>query len=967
MRLSLRSALASTPVFLLLAAAMHAETAPPSHSLRDLFTPKAVAEVWKKTRCDLRAIAPNSLRATFWKGYETTGFETTSLPISDWSAWRSLKFDVASPYAEPFSIYVRISDRGDHSAERTYTGGTFDGFVIGPGRNTVEISLMNMQSPDEFAIDARRVAYLGIFFAPLFLRDGMDLKFLEDKTFRLSNLRLEAASAQLQRQPYAEPLFAQMSPAMAAWRKQTEVAINELLTLIQEAQARNIETAYAEIYPFLADVAFKKRLAAFWQDRGAQQRETLTFLLTESRRAAEELKEILAGHRPQWTVPPHPAYRELQIRDGLFYLGDEPKLLFGLLYHRAGPLLRWFANSRTDIIQELVAGGTRHDVERQPIWEAYHKYPDTHRVGWPHADHIIRDRSSWEVLGEPVNVCLESPHSRAAVARMIENFLRDKRGDREHLVLNMGYEYTYVCYCDSTRAMWQEWLARRHGSIEAANQIWNTSFQDFAQVPMLRPEGAAANRALWFDWASFNLYRFLEQIRWTRDQVRRWEPTKPLTVGSPYYAFSPSFWTGIDEEELADSGITGVVLEENYHVDSLMPEYLHAIAGSKPVMDFEHHGVVHQILPSFLHGDAAISLWWWNDDKEWTPNEPINEWASSFPQSYTIPLRDVAKAMRDALDLRRLNREIAALASAPRPVVFLYSKTSMLQHDPAASGEADAFPYLFYLRHLYNASQSAGAYVGFTTEKKILAGDLKNRKILILPAAEFVPEAVTAAILRWVEGGGTLVVSPDSLLADEYARPTTVMEKLGLELVRREPPQLMRGEKVVTDYNLGDLPRMPVLAEARDIFRTPAPRLVAAGVRQVVQCSPSLILARFADQQPALLHIPKGTGSIYWLTAPVLARYWPGFLRAIARKAGLDPGLRVRAANLQDLSRLEFRVIAYGGGHLAYFYNLTHRDLVLRFEASFPFSRIIDRRTERVVKDGQFTLPPEETAILEFR
>jgi hypothetical protein len=142
---------------------------------------------------------------------------------------------------------------------------------------------------------------------------------------------------------------------------------------------------------------------------------------------------------------------------------------------------------------------------------------------------------------------------------------------------------------------------------------------------------------------------------------------------------------------------------------------------------------------------------------------------------------------------------------------------------------------------------------------------------------------------------------------------------------------------------------------------------VAAGARQVVQCNPSLILARFADQQLALLHIPKGTGSIYWLTAPVLAQYWPGFLRAVARKAGLDPGLRVRAANLQDLSRLEFRVIAYGGGHLAYFYNLTPGDLVLRFEASFPFSRIIDRRTERVVKDGQFTLPREETAILEFR
>ena len=180
---------------------------------------------------------------------------------------------------------------------------------------------------------------------------------------------------------------------------------------------------------------------------------------------------------------------------------------------------------------------------------------------------------------------------------------------------------------------------------------------------MQHPQHAAANRALWFDWSSFNFYRFLEQIRWTRDQIRRSKPDEALTVGSPYYAFSPAFWTGVDEEELADSGITNVVLEENYALDTLMPEYLHALAGAKPVADFEYHGVIHQILPSFLHGDAAISMWWWNDEKHWTPNEPINEWATSFPQSYTIPLSDIAKAMRDALDLRRLSREIAALGA----------------------------------------------------------------------------------------------------------------------------------------------------------------------------------------------------------------------------------------------------------------------------------------------------------------
>ena len=490
-------------------------------------------------------------------------------------------------------------------------------------------------------------------------------------------------------------------------------------------------------YPFLAQIAFRSRLVAFWQDRTEEQRRALDFLIDGSRKSTAELRAAIEGKAPARTVPPVPEYSRLAARDGYFRLNNDPVLIFGMLYNHEGPLLRWFANSHTDYGTQLVAGATRHDVERQPIWEAYHEYPDTHRVGWNHADHLIRDHSSWEVLGEPVSICLESPHTRDAIARAIENFERAHSGDRNHLVQNLGFEYTYVCYCDYTKRMWDEWLPRRHSTIGAANRIWGTTFDSFTKVPMPRLETAASNRALWSDWARFNLDRFIQQIRWTRDEIRKWEPAKPLTVGSPFYAFAPSFWTAVDEEELADSGITGTVLEENYELDTLMPEYLHALAGGKPVMDFEYHGVIHQILPSFLHGDAAISMWWWNDRKQWTPNEPINEWASSFPQSYTIPLSDTAKSMRDSLDIRRLGREIAALGSAPRPVALLYSKSSMLLNPELHVSE---------LRRIYNASQSAGSYIGLTTEKRILAGDLRQRRVLVLPGSEFVAAPAVDAI-----------------------------------------------------------------------------------------------------------------------------------------------------------------------------------------------------------------------------
>ncbi|MGA8265157.1 MAG: hypothetical protein WB779_12010, partial [Ignavibacteriaceae bacterium] len=238
-----------------------------------LFAPQAVQANWKTFHCDLKANSSGTLEATFWNGYENTGFATTQLPVTDWSRWKSLKFDVENPYKEPFSVYVRISDRAGHPENQTYTGGTFDGYVIAPGKNTVQISLENMRSPEDQAVSPEHVAYLGFFFSPLFLRDGMVLRFKQDKVFRLTNLRLATDEARAQKQPYGDLLFKTTVPQLDGEREQVDQAIQQLNGLIQQARGRKIDTAYQEIYPFVANLAFHTRLIAFWQDRAQEQRQ----------------------------------------------------------------------------------------------------------------------------------------------------------------------------------------------------------------------------------------------------------------------------------------------------------------------------------------------------------------------------------------------------------------------------------------------------------------------------------------------------------------------------------------------------------------------------------------------------------------------------------------------------------------------------------------------------------------------
>lgn len=291
----------------------------------------------------------------------------------------------------------------------------------------------------------------------------------------------------------------------------------------------------------------------------------------------------------------------------------------------------------------------------------------------------------------------------------------------------------------------------------------------------------------------------------------------------------------------------------------------------------------------------------------------------------------------------------------------------MLQHVPEQSREMESFPYLSELRRIYNASQSAGFYVGLTTEKKILAGDLRQRRVLVVSGAEFVPGPVSDSILRWAEEGGTVVVSPDSLLADEYARPSHVLESLGLRLARRIPPQLKRGETFVTPYNLADVPRMPLRNRDGAPFTANGVAIRTAGSRQVVEADRTMVMARFEDGSPALFRVPRGRGVVYWLASPLDPESWSPFLYMVVADAGLKPDLRVTREAGAPAVEIEHRVTTFEGRRLAYLDNDSDRDAVLTLAPAFPFQQIIDRRTETPLNGTRLTLPARETAILEIR
>ncbi len=165
---------------------------------------------------------------------------------------------------------------------------------------------------------------------------------------------------------------------------------------------------------------------------------------------------------------------------------------------------------------------------------------------------------------------------------------------------------------------------------------------------------------------------------------------------------------------------------------------------------------MENLLPHFLHGKSVAQIFHW-------PVQPANEFysnnRSSLAHSWSYSLADVNEMLRVALDVRRLNKEIAAFAEAPAEVAILYSQTSTLQLPPEMLTWATT-PYLAELHKTYTASQFLDARVTFVTERQALKGHLDRYKLVLVPAVRNLPEKVVEAIWTYTEKGGHVRYHP---------------------------------------------------------------------------------------------------------------------------------------------------------------------------------------------------------------
>ena len=758
--------------------------------------------------------------------------------------------------------------------------------------------------------------------------------------------------------------------------------MRRLSDLLRIARLGGKQTLYAEAAMTAAEIALDVRARFPWTNHPERRREDLAAALERIRAHARSLDAYVRGivheddeddsNLPIPAVPDMPDLSSLRISGNAFVDADgHPVLLYAMNYHHEGPLLRFFAPDNHRVESYAVGGGSRYDIDWSPVYRAFHQHANARRVGYRGwCGHLIKDQWAMGGRKENVLICLESDAIRDAVKAYNRQHQHEWRHNPNLLYNILAYELMYICYCDKSVRMYRQWLKEKYGTIAVLNAAWGEAFPAFDDiVPPHAPDGAPppeTNRAAWFDWTSWNTRRFTDILLWAKANIRELDPDVPICAGGTSSMVSANNGnTGIDEELIINE-LDDVILHEG--ADLLTLDLLRALSDSpKPIVDPEHGAGAYGILQSFLHGKSAVAKFTW-------PKQPSRQFPHTTlrtPMQGLTPIPEVEEHLRIALDMRRLGREIACFWDLKPEVAVHYSKTCILQV-PFGLLRARATPYLQTLRQSYDGARKLDAPVTFISDRQIRSGRASHYKILVLPAVKYAPDGIVDALDTYLKHGGAVVLLPESLAADEYARPQGYLDRWGIRVDAVSVPQILDLGPAEQGYDQS-FSQQVRFGEGRSLR---ADRLSGglfpdgavvetAGIFQEISVENGEVLAA-AGGLPLLVRKTVGRGVLYYFAGAPTPETYRGFMDRIMEQAGVTRPFAVTGPDGARLPDVEARLARTKYHDLVYLVNESDAPVEFRIRTDRPAVKIRELRSLKYWKKPEGVLPPRQTFLFKF-
>ncbi|MFC8678266.1 beta-galactosidase [Streptomyces griseorubiginosus] len=489
-------------------------------------------------------------------------------------------------------------------------------------------------------------------------------------------------------------------------------------------------------------------------------------------------------------------------------------------------------------------------------------------------------------------ICHSNSAYRAAAAG-ITTRLAERYGGHPGLAMwHVHNEYgvpVSACWCDSCAAHFRRWLETRYGGVDGVNEAWGTAFwgQHYTSLEQIDPPRTAAtvgNPGQALDYKRFADATMRENFCAERDILHRLSPGVPVTT---------NFMTALSQCDSVDYWAWGrevdIVTNDHYlitdgrrtHVNLAMAADLtRSVAGGAPWILLEHStsGVNWQSrnpakapgqmarnsLAHVARGSEGAMFFQWRQSRRGA--EKFHSAMVPHGGTDTRVWREVVElgAALDSLSTVRGTRtqaDVAVLWDWHSWWAQSLDWRPSVDHD--ARERADAFYEALYDRHL-------------TVDFAHPEADLSAYPLVVVPASYLMTQEAGRNLARYVENGGTLVVSYFSGIVDEHdavhegACPGALRDVLGLTVEEFSP--LLPGQQVRVTGPVGPELTGDVWSEF----------VVPRGAETVWTYTDGLAAGR-----PAVTRHRHGRGTAWYVSTRLTARGLDALLGRAAEDAGL--------------------------------------------------------------------------------
>jgi beta-galactosidase len=399
-------------------------------------------------------------------------------------------------------------------------------------------------------------------------------------------------------------------------------------------------------------------------------------------------------------------------------------------------------------------------------------YPDAYRV---------LHSGQRQTYGNRREYCPTHPGYRER-GRIVTQALAEHYADHPAVIgWQIDNEFGDRCYCPICQAHFQAWLQEKYGSLDTLNDDWGTAFwshvyTDWSQIPVPVETGGSANPGLDLDYRRFmsDAYTCFQQEQ--VDILRRVCPNHFVThnfMGFGYDRinyfdlardldfvawdnYPRGFWSMQAEIDPSSAALSCDTMRGLKHQNYWVMEQQSGPSGWEIVGLAPRPGELRLwAYQTMAHGAEAIIFFRWR-----TARFGTEEYWHGVLDHHGYPGRRYEEITRLGGEVGRIGEQVHGSVVKPTVAMMLsYDSRFAFQLQP----NNPKFSYSSHFHAIYHALYLQNVPVEIVAP----TDDLTAYKLVIAPALYVLPDEVAGNLKRFVEGGGTLVVTSRTGVKDE--------------------------------------------------------------------------------------------------------------------------------------------------------------------------------------------------------